>query len=178
MQWQQGKQLLSCLLVAGLFAGAAFTGCHQNQKSKAVSDIQMSFVTETEVATELVREEKSLSDCIQILSDENGIQVCFDIQQEKVMAIGEEMNAIQEEAYMNGENWDIFLQYYLAEHAPEVLVGMETDPEAGMYVAYYDSKPESEAKAKKLAAVITSLVEHPEEIYRMLQEAGDEIEWD
>ena len=85
-----------------------------------------------------------MSNCVQILSDENGIQVCFDIQQEKVMAIGEEMNAIQEEAYMNGENWDIFLQYYLAE----------------------------------LAAVITSLLEHPEEIYRILQEAGDEIEWD
>lgn len=36
-----------------------------------------------------------MSDYVQILSDENGIQVCFDIQQEKIMAIGEEMNAIR-----------------------------------------------------------------------------------
>ncbi len=119
-----------------------------------------------------------MRDYIQIHSDENGIQVCFDIEQDKVMKIGEEMNAIQEDAYMNGENWDHFLQYYLAEYAPEVLEGMETDPEAGTYAAYYASTPEDAAKAEKLAAIITSLIEHPEEIYHILQEAGDEIEWD
>jgi len=55
---------------------------------------------------------------------------------------------------------------------------MESDPEAGMYAAYYDLTPENEQKAERFAELITSLVENEEELYRIVQEEGGEIEWD
>lgn len=87
------------------------------------------------------------------------------------------MNEINEEAYMNGYNWDAFLNYYLAENAPDILENMESDPEAGSYVAYFEDTGENEQKAKRFADIIISLIEN-EEIYKILQDKGAEIEWD
>ena len=68
---------------------------------------------------------------------------------------------------MNGYNWDAFFNYYLAENAPDILENMESDPEAGSYVAYFEDTEENEQKAKRFAG-----------IYKILQEKGAEIEWD
>lgn len=105
-------------------------------------------------------------------------EVCFYIEHEKPFAIGEKMNEICEEAYMNGYNWEAFFNYYLEKNAPELLDGMKTDPEAGMYVAYYDLSPENEKKAEAFAELITRLVENEEELYSLVRDHGDEIEWD
>ena len=37
------------------------------------------------------------------------------------------MNEINEEAYMNGYNWDAFFNYYLEENAPDILESLESD---------------------------------------------------
>ena len=79
---------------------------------------------------------------------------------------------------MNANNWEAFFSYYLKKNAPDLLDGMESDPEAGMYAAYYDLTPENEQKAERFAELITSLVENEEELYRIVQEEGGEIEWD
>ncbi len=110
--------------------------------------------------------------------DDGSISVYFGIENDKIFALGEEMNDIREEAYMNGYNWDAFLNYYLTENAPEILEDMESDPEAGSYVAYYGDGAANEDKAKRLADVIISLVENKEKIFKILREKGDEIEWD
>jgi hypothetical protein len=109
---------------------------------------------------------------------ENSISVCFYIEHDRILAIGEKMNAINEEAYMNGYNWEAFFNYYLPKYAPDITGGMDSDPEAGMYVAYYSLTPENEARAEKFAQIIISLVENEEELYRIVREEGDEIEWD
>ena len=79
---------------------------------------------------------------------------------------------------MNGYNWDALFRYYLAERAPELLIGLDSDPEAGSYVAYYERNAENEAKAQQLAEIIVSLVENEEELYRLVREEGDKIQWD
>ena len=79
---------------------------------------------------------------------------------------------------MNGYNWDAFFNYYLARHAPELLEGLESDPEAGSYAAYYPSAEENEKKAERFAQIIVSLIENEEELYQIVREKGDEIEWD
>lgn len=79
---------------------------------------------------------------------------------------------------MNGYNWDAFFKYYLAENAPDILVGMDSDPEAGSYVACYELTEENEKKAERFAEIIISLIENEEELYRIVREKGDEIEWD
>ena len=93
-----------------------------------------------------------MQDLVTVLSNEDGIQISLDVQQDAVLQIGEMMQEIQEEAYMNGENWAVFFQYYLGKYAPNLLEGLESDSEAGMYVAYYDKvTPENHRKAMQLA---------------------------
>ena len=55
---------------------------------------------------------------------------------------------------------------------------MQTDPEAGMYAAYYPLTPENEARAEKFVKIICNLIENEEELYRIVRDEGDEIEWD
>lgn len=106
------------------------------------------------------------------------IVLYFGNENERPLSVGQKMNEISEEAYMNGYNWDAFFNYYLAENAPDILESMESDPEAGSYVAYFDDTEENEQKAKRFADIIISLIENEEEIYKILREKGDEIEWD
>ena len=125
---------------------------------------------------------------VQIYTNGSGnIVLLFQNEVEKTLAIGEQMNEINEEAYMNGYNWDAFFNYYLAENAPDILESMESDPilesmesdpEAGSYAAYFEDTAENEQKAKRFADIIISLIENEEEIYKILREKGDEIEWD
>ena len=59
---------------------------------------------------------------VQIYTNGSGnIVLLFQNEVEKTLAIGEQMNEINEEAYMNGYNWDAFFNYYLAENAPDIL---------------------------------------------------------
>lgn len=119
-----------------------------------------------------------MQDLVTVLSNEDGIQISLDVQQDAVLQIGEMMQEIQEEAYMNGENWAVLFQYYLGKYAPNLLEGLESDSEAGMYVAYYDKvTPENHRKAMQLADLFNALLSHPEQIYQILRTTEDEIEW-
>ena len=70
-----------------------------------------------------------MQDLVTVLSNEDGIQISLDVQQDAVLQIGEMMQEIQEEAYMNGENWAIFFQYYLEQYAPDLLEGLVWEPD-------------------------------------------------
>lgn len=119
-----------------------------------------------------------MADYVKAFNTDKYAEVCFYITDEKPFAIGEKMNEVCEEAYMNGYNWEAFFNYYLEKNAPELLEGLGTDPEANMYVAYYDLSPENEKKAQKFSDIIIHLIENEEELYSFVREYGDEIEWD
>lgn len=119
-----------------------------------------------------------MADYVKVFNTEKEVEVCFYIEHEKPLAVGDKMNEICDFAEMSGYNWEALLKYYLKNNAPELLDGMNTDPEAGMYVAYYDLTPENEKKVEKLAEIITDLVENAEELYSIVREHGDDIEWD
>ena len=112
-------------------------------------------------------------------SDDGSISLAFYIEEDDILDLGDEMNEVCEDAYMNGYNWDAFLNYYLAQHAPDILEDLQSDPEAGMYSAYYDyGGEENEKKMRRFADIIMHLVENKEEIFKILRENDDEIEWD
>lgn len=116
---------------------------------------------------------------VQIYADGSGnIVLLFEDESDKPLAVGEKMNEINEDAYMNGYNWDAFFNYYLSQKAPDILDAMESDPEAGSYAVYFEDTKENELKAKRLADIIISLIEDEEEIYKIVRDKGDEIEWD
>ncbi|HEY0030634.1 MAG TPA: Imm51 family immunity protein [Bacteroidia bacterium] len=108
--------------------------------------------------------------------DSDNVTVCFYIEQNKVLDIGEKMNAINEQAYMNGYNWEAFLNYYLEKNYPELIEGLDGDPEAGTYVALYDNA--DEAKADKLVEIIENLIENEALLYEIVKNEGELVEWD
>lgn len=119
-----------------------------------------------------------MADYVKVHKSDNRIDIWFYNEDDKPFAIGEKMYAINEEAYMNGYNWDAVFKYYLAKYAPDVLEGLDSDPEAGSYAAYYERTTENEGKAQKFADMICSLIENEEELYRIIHEDGDKIQWD
>lgn len=119
-----------------------------------------------------------MKDYIAIVKHEDSLSVCFYIEQDKPFGIGEKMEQINEEAYMNGYNWEAFFNYYLEKNAPEIMADMDTDPEAGMYVAYYDLTPENEKKAERFVEIIEGLIEDEQRIYAIVEKEGSKIEWD
>lgn len=119
-----------------------------------------------------------MNDYVAINKSDDHIHVWFYNENDKPFAIGEKMCEINDQAYMNGYNWDAFFNYYLEKNAPELLEGLESDPEAGSYAAFYDLTEENEKKAQRFREIIISLIENEEELYRIIRECGDEIEWD
>lgn len=105
-----------------------------------------------------------------------GFCVSFDIGNEVVMRIGNKIEEINEYGYMNGYNWDAFFNYYLSKYYPSILESMEGEPESGMYFAFFSEK--DILKMKKFVNIIYYLIENEEEIYRIIREDGEYIEWD
>ena len=119
-----------------------------------------------------------MADYVKINKTDDRIDLWFLNENNEPFAVGEKLYAINENAYMNGYNWEAFFNCYLAINAPELLEDMHTDPEAGMYVAYYDLTPENEAKADKFNELIHKLVEEPELLYDFMREHAWDVEWD
>ncbi len=117
-------------------------------------------------------------DYVSIVKHENSLSVCFYLEQDKPFRIGEKMNELNEEAYMNGYNWEAFFDYYLTKHSSEVIKNMDPDPEAGMYVACYDLTSENEKKAEKFVEIIEDLIENEDKLYEIVKNEGNDIEWD
>lgn len=161
------KSLLSCIVLFVSFLWSV-------RSLQAQSPI-------TQINSKIDMEELDYSDreYLFIMSHDDGsISLSFNIEDENILALGEEMNEIREEAYMNGYNWDAFMNYYLAVNAPDILDDMESDPEAGTYVVYFVDGASNRVKVKRLAEIIVYLVEHKEVIFKVLREKGEEIEWD
>lgn len=119
-----------------------------------------------------------MSDYLSICKYKNGVSLSLIAGDEKVMAVGEKMEAACPEAYMNGYNWEAFFRYYLEQNEPDILEDMDADPEADTYVAHWPLTPENEAKAKRFEELIRSLVEDEAELCRIVRDEGGEIEWD
>ena len=119
-----------------------------------------------------------MADYVQSFPLKENTEVLLNAEHEKILALGEKMNAVCEDAYMNGYNWEALFRYYLEREAPDILTDMRTDPEAGMYAAYWPLTPENEARAKRFEAIIRALVEDEEALCRLVQEHGGEVEWD
>ncbi len=119
-----------------------------------------------------------MSKIANVVTGENYISVNFDVE-DKVLEIGEHMNELCDEAYMNGYNWEAFLNHYLEINAPEILSAIDTDSEAGMYSAYFnDVTEENKALAERYAEIINGLFENEDEIYSFLEDNAGDIEWD
>ena len=107
------------------------------------------------------------------------ISISLYLEYEEVEKIGEKMEEVNSDAYMNGYNWEMFLNKYLEYNAPEILDVIDPDSEAGMYSVYInDVNDETKALAEKFGEIIESLIENEDLTLTFLEEHGDEVEWD
>ena len=119
-----------------------------------------------------------MADYITIFTYRNKVSLLLQASDEKIMTLGEKLEALCPDAYMNGYNWEALLQYSLEKNDPDILTGMDSDPEADMYEVYWPLTPENEARANRFADIIRSLVEQEEELCRFVKEYCEDIEWD
>ncbi len=110
---------------------------------------------------------------IEFRETEEGSEVVFQIDDDDILELGEKINEIDELAYMNGYNWEALINFYLQKEHPDLLDGLSTDPEAGMYAAYYSNE-----NAKKLYEVIKSFVENEEKVLNFVKSNHADILWD
>lgn len=119
-----------------------------------------------------------MKDYVNVERFDDDMCVTFYIEHDEPMEVGNKMEEINENAYMNGDNWAAFFDFYLGKNEPELLEELDTDPEAGMYSAYYPYSEENEKKANRFGKLICELVESPDVLYKFVEEYGDDIEWD
>ncbi len=106
---------------------------------------------------------------------EQDSMLIINLDNEYMLNLGEKINKIEEYAYMNGYNWDVFLRLYLQKLYPELLENLETDPEAAMYIAYYDDNNNNE---KKLFNIVKKFIENSDLVCDFLKRYGNEIIWE
>ena len=136
-------------------------------------------IDEANMATEKFKQlKKKEEQYVATFSSDEYISVAFYIEKERILKIGEKLNEINENAYMNGYNWEALLRYYIGRQYPEVEEHLEHNPEAGMYVGYFKNTPENEKLATKLFEIITELVENEDKLYDLVRHEGTNIQWD
>lgn len=119
-----------------------------------------------------------MKDYVKILNFDDSISVAFYIENDNIMSIGEKLEEINENAYMNGYNWEALLNCYIENYAPDLVDTYDTDSEAGMYSAVFNNDADGEADAQAMADIIISLIENENKLFDFVNEYGDEIEWD
>lgn len=122
---------------------------------------------------------KSKENYAPVVSNEEDkfISISFDAWNQKIMEIGEKMNDIVEQAYMNWYNWEAVFTFYFDQIHPEYS-DLETDSEAEMYVITFEYSQENLKKAKKVSSLMNSFINNDRYIYKMLEEYWEDIEWD
>lgn len=119
-----------------------------------------------------------MSEFVRILKDDEDVAVILYIENDEIAAIGEQLSQINENAYMNGYNWEALINCYLEKNRPELLGAFESDCEAGMYAVYCENNDEGNRNAESLASLIISLIEDKNKLFDFVREYGDEIEWE
>lgn len=127
----------------------------------------------------MIWEESNMSNLVNVVISDEYLSISFDVAEPRIMAIGEKINEICDEAYMNGYNWDAFFNCYLAKNDPEILDLIESDPEAEMYSAFIeDINDESKAMIKRFGQIIEDLFDNEDKILSFIKDNAEEIEWD
>ena len=120
-----------------------------------------------------------MADLVRMSVYEDYISISFDVGTPELMTLGDKMNEICDQAYMNGYNWDAFLNSYIEENKPELLELIDSDPEADMYCVYInDVNDDTKAMAEELAAMLESFLSDEGAVLSFLKSNEDNIEWD
>ncbi len=112
------------------------------------------------------------------MPEHNSISVHVDCGHRDILELGERLNERFDRAYMNGYNWEALITYYIRAVEPDLMKGVHTDSEAGMFTAYTDYSPENLEKMKRFEAYIRAMVANEDSLLRFIADNYEAIEWD
>lgn len=114
---------------------------------------------------------------LRMFIDQNEAGVILEVASEAMQTLGAKLNEISEEAYMNGYNWEVLINYYLTQKYPQLLHGLTTDPEAEKYIASY-AGVKADEKAAELLDVLQQFITDEAGLCAFVKNYQNEIEWD
>jgi len=106
------------------------------------------------------------------------ISVCVYNENDGLFQLGERINERFEDAYMNGYNWDALISFYFKKVDPDLMQGVKTDPEAGMFSAYMPHSSENLDRMKRFESHVRQLVSDEAALMKLIEDNVEEIEWD
>lgn len=92
--------------------------------------------------------------------------------------IGDKINEICDEAYMNGYNWEVLLQHYIEKNHKNIdLENFGFDSEAEVCILNLVER-DRVADLDMLYYMLSSVFANPQKLYDYVTEHGDEIPWE
>lgn len=119
-----------------------------------------------------------INEFLTIIKENNMIEICLYIDHDKVINISKHINEICNTVIMNGYNWEVLLHTFMNKNMPELLDGMDTNSEAGIYSVFYKHSEENIEKANKLVDIINGLIENEDALYQFIREYKSNINWE
>ena len=100
----------------------------------------------------------------------------LDVQHDDAFELGRRINERWPMAYMNGYNWEALIHAYVSNHDPGLAAEIESDPEAGMYVALMRLSSQSVERMKRFERLVRDLL--GDESALMSFVAANDVPWD
>lgn len=119
-----------------------------------------------------------INEFLSIIKENNIIEICLYIDHDKIINISKHIKEICNTVIMNGYNWEVLLHTYINKNMPELLDGMDTNSEAGIYGVFYKYSEENIEKTNKLADIINRLIQNEYELYQFIHEYKSYINWE
>ncbi len=112
------------------------------------------------------------------IPEKKGMKPYISLDAGHCLAIGEKINEICDDAYMNGYNWEVLLTHYIEKNHRNIdLEHFSFDSEAETCLLLLQDK-ERVADLDMLYYMLCSVFENPQKLYDYVEEHGDEIEWE
>ncbi len=119
-----------------------------------------------------------MNEYITITKQQDSISLTLNVEDCVIIELGEKINDICDEAYMNGYNWEVLINYYIENNCNNLLDGMHFDSEAGSFVIYYENTKENELKINEIRDTINFFVQNQDDLIAFVKENESEIPWD
>lgn len=108
-----------------------------------------------------------------VCEENNSISIFFDIENNYLLDIGDQINLLNDNAYMHGVNWGILIEYYLNQINTELTNGLKNVSGTGICVLCYERNPDNEIKANKVIGIIEALINDRTSLFKILEDGKD-----
>lgn len=119
--------------------------------------------------------------CIELIErpEDDLITLHVYCENDELFQLGQRINERFENAYMNGYNWEVLIDYDVKRIEPTLLSAIVPDPEAGLYAAdMRGCNPANLQTMKRFEAHVRALLKDEQTVTSFIEKHYKDIEWD